>query len=214
MAVKEGLPYPRGATWDGKGVNFALFSAHASKVELCLFDDKGQKEKARIALPEFRDETWHGYVPDIGPGTVYAYRVHGPYAPEEGHRFNPHKLLLDPYARAHIGGLTWHPAVFGYKLGDEKADLSFDTADSAPYAPLGLVSATTFDWGADAPPRRPWHETVIYELHVKGFTALNPAVPPELRPDMTTREVVLSTVSESRSWNRRSGVSTHCRSLM
>ena len=178
MAVKEGLPYPRGATWDGKGVNFALFSAHASKVELCLFDDKGQKEKARIALPEFRDETWHGYVPDIGPGTVYAYRVHGPYAPEEGHRFNPHKLLLDPYARAHIGGLTWHPAVFGYKLGDEKADLSFDTADSAPYMPKCVVVDPGFDWRREQVRRQvPWDRTIVYETHVRGYTRLHPKVP-------------------------------------
>ena len=110
--MREGLPYPRGATWDGKGVNFAVFSAHATKVELCLFDPPGKKRT--IELPEYRDETWHGYVPDLAPGQVYGYRVHGPYAPEEGHRFNPNKLVLDPYARAHIGELKWDPAVFGY----------------------------------------------------------------------------------------------------
>ena len=110
--IKEGLPYPKGANWDGKGVNFALFSAHATKVELCLFDSAGKTETARIELPEYRDEIWHGYVPEIRPGTIYGFRVHGPYAPDEGHRFNANKLLLDPYARAHIGELKWDPAVF------------------------------------------------------------------------------------------------------
>ena len=109
------LPYPRGAHWDGKGVNFAVYSAHATKVEVCLFDSSG-KETDRIELPEYRDETWHGYVPDLRPGQVYGYRVHGPYAPEEGHRFNPNKLVLDPYARAHIGELKWDPAVFAYNI--------------------------------------------------------------------------------------------------
>src|SRR5438270_1509213 len=126
--LKEGLPHPRGATWDGKGVNFALFSAHATKVELCLFDSDGKRETARIELPEYRDEVWHGYVPDIGPGTIYGFRVHGPYAPDEGHRFNANKLLLDPYARAHIGELKWDPAVFGYKL-ESQDDSSFDERD-------------------------------------------------------------------------------------
>ncbi len=130
--VQEGLPYPRGAVWDGQGVNFALFSSAATKVELCLFDQGGKTETERIELPEYRDEIWHGYVPDIGPGQVYGYRVHGPYAPDEGHRFNPNKLVLDPYARAHIGQLKWDPALFGYIVGDEAADLSFDERDSAP----------------------------------------------------------------------------------
>ena len=136
--IREGLPYPLGATWDGKGVNFALFSANATKVEVCLFDKDG-KEKERIELPEYRDETWHGYVPDIGPGTFYGYRVHGPYAPDEGHRFNPNKLVLDPYARAHVGSLTWDPAVFAYKVGDPQGDLSFDERDSAPFMPKCVV---------------------------------------------------------------------------
>src|ERR1044072_1783748 len=124
--VREGLPHPRGATWDGKGVNFSLFSAHATKVELCLFGTHGKTEEERIELPEYRDEIWHGYVPDLRPGTIYGYRVHGPYAPEAGHRFNPNKLVLAPYARAPIGELTWDPAGFGYKVGYARGDLSFD----------------------------------------------------------------------------------------
>ncbi|HEX6319823.1 MAG TPA: glycogen debranching enzyme GlgX, partial [Burkholderiales bacterium] len=149
--VREGLPWPRGATWDGKGVNFALFSANATKVEVCLFEN--QTEKERIELPEFRDETWHGYVPDLRPGQVYGYRVYGPYAPEEGHRFNPNKLVLDPYARAHIGELKWDPAVFAYKVGDPAADLSFDERDSAPFMPKCVVVDPDFDWRREAR----WH---------------------------------------------------------
>src|SRR5688572_2371188 len=178
MAVKEGLPYPRGATWDGKGVNFALFSANATKVEVCLFDQAGKTEKERIELPEYRDETWHGYVPEIGPGAIYGYRVHGPYAPEEGHRFNPNKLLLDPYARAHIGSLTWDPAVFGYTLEDEKADLSFDERDSAPFMPKCVVVDPDFDWKREKVWRPvPWNRTIVYETHVRGYTKRHPKVP-------------------------------------
>src|SRR5918911_1650056 len=121
--IKEGLPYPKGANWDGEGTNFALFSAHATRVELCLFDASGQTETARIELPEYRDEIFHGYVPGIGPGTIYGYRVHGPYKPEEGHRFNPHKLLLDPYARCLEGSLRWSDALFGYTIGHRREDL-------------------------------------------------------------------------------------------
>ena len=178
MSVKEGLPYPRGATWDGKGVNFALFSSSATKVEVCLFDPAGKRETARIELPEYRDEVWHGTVPDIGPGTVYGYRVHGPYAPQEGHRFNPNKLLLDPYARAHIGSLDWDPAVFGYVIGAEEADLSFDERDSAPFMPKCVVVDPDFDWQREK--RRqpvPWDRTIVYETHVRGYTKLHPEVP-------------------------------------
>ncbi|HZM36494.1 MAG TPA: glycogen debranching protein GlgX [Burkholderiales bacterium] len=177
MAVKEGLPYPRGATWDGKGVNFALFSANATRVEVCLFDNE-LKEKERIELPEYRDEIWHGYVPDIGPGTIYGYRVHGPYAPEEGHRFNPNKLLLDPYARAHIGALKWDPAVFGYALRDERADLSFDKHDSAPFVPKCVIVDPGFDWKREQRWHQvPWDRTIVYETHVRGYTKLHPKVP-------------------------------------
>ncbi|TAK86413.1 MAG: glycogen debranching enzyme GlgX [Betaproteobacteria bacterium] len=174
--LKEGQPWPRGATWDGKGVNFALFSANATKVELCLFDN--DREVERIELPEYRDETWHGYVSDIGPGQVYGYRVQGPYAPEEGQRFNPHKLVLDPYARAHIGELKWDPAVFGYRVGDPQADLSFDERDSAPFVPKCVVVDPNFDWWREARWHAvPWDRTIVYETHVRGYTKLHPKVP-------------------------------------
>jgi len=174
--VREGLPWPRGATWDGKGVNFALFSAHATRVEVCLFDQ--EQEIERIELPEYRDETWHGYVPDLRPGQIYAYRVHGPYAPDEGHRFNPHKLVLDPYARAHIGELKWDPAVFAYKVGDAAADLSFDERDSAPFMPKCVVVDPDFDWAREKVWRPvPWDRTIVYETHVRGYTKLHPQVP-------------------------------------
>jgi glycogen operon protein len=174
--VREGLPWPRGATWDGKGVNFALFSAHATRVEVCLFDQ--EQEIERTELPEYRDETWHGYVPDLRPGQIYAYRVHGPYAPDEGHRFNPHKLVLDPYARAHIGELKWDPAVFAYKVGDAAADLSFDERDSAPFMPKCVVVDPDFDWAREKVWRPvPWDRTIVYETHVRGYTKLHPQVP-------------------------------------
>jgi glycogen operon protein len=175
--VREGLPYPRGATWDGKGVNFALYSANATRVEVCLFDSEG-KEKERLELPEYRDEVWHGYVPDIGPGTAYGFRVHGPYAPQEGHRFNAHKLVLDPYARAHMGGLKWDPAVFAYTLGDPQADLSFDERDSAPYMPKCMVVDPNFDWARERQRHPiPWDRTIVYETHVRGYTKLHPKLP-------------------------------------
>jgi len=180
--ILPGRPYPLGATWDGLGVNFAIFSENAKRVELCLFDLIGaEAESTRIALPESTDMVWHGYLPNVRPGQIYGYRVHGPYEPEAGHRFNPHKLLLDPYARAIARPVRWADEVFGYRIGDEAEDLSFDERDSAPFAPLGSVVESAFTWGDDAPPRTPWHETVIYELHVKGFTQRHPDVPPQLR---------------------------------
>ena len=180
--VQEGLPHPRGAVWDGRGVNFALFSSAATKVELCLFDQSGKTETERIELPEYRDEIWHGYVPGLGPGQVYGYRVHGPYAPEEGHRFNPNKLVLDPYARAHIGQLTWDPALFGYIVGDEAADLSFDTRDSARFMPKCVVVDHNFEWAREKSRNPvPWDRTIIYEAHVRGYTKLHPAVPENQR---------------------------------
>ncbi|OAI53097.1 glycogen debranching enzyme [Betaproteobacteria bacterium SCGC AG-212-J23] len=181
MVVKEGLPYPRGATWDGKGVNFALFSSQATRVELCLFDAVGKAEKQRIELPEYRDEVWHGYVPEIGPGTIYGFRVHGPYQPNDGLRFNPHKLLLDPYARAHLGSLEWNPAVFGYRMetGD---DLTFDERDSAPFVPKSVVVDRDFDWKREKVWKPvPWDRTIVYETHVRGYTKLHPAVPEKQR---------------------------------
>jgi isoamylase len=180
-SVREGLPYPLGATWTGLGVNFALFSANAIKVELCLFDDTGEQELERIPLPEYTNEVFHGFIPDLRPGTFYAYRVHGPYEPEAGHRFNPHKLVLDPYAKAVVGELTWDHALFGYTIGHADADLSYDTRDSAPFMPRCRVIDPAFTWGRDQPPAVPWERTVIYEAHVRGLTKLHPEVAPESR---------------------------------
>ncbi|SFK72329.1 isoamylase [Nitrosomonas aestuarii] len=176
-----GKPYPLGATWDGAGVNFALFSEHAEKVELCLFDPKGLHEIQRIQLLEQTDRVWHGYLPEARPGLLYGYRVYGPYKPEEGHRFNPNKLLLDPYAKDIHGTLRWSDAHFGYKISSNRADLSFDRSDNARGMPKCRVIDPAFTWGDDRPPNTPWHETVIYELHVKGFTQQHPEVPPWLR---------------------------------
>ncbi|MGD8999624.1 MAG: glycogen debranching protein GlgX [Granulosicoccaceae bacterium] len=174
--VWPGRPYPLGATWDGAGTNFAIFSAHAEKVELCLFDDTGKRELERIILPEYTHEIWHAYLPDVRAGQLYGYRVYGPYAPEHGHRFNHHKLLLDPYAKTLRGSLTWHDALFGYIVGHEKEDLSFDTRDSAPFMPKCEVVDPAFTWGLDRPPARFWHETIIYEMHIRGCTMLHPDV--------------------------------------
>jgi len=181
ITIFPGKPYPLGATWDGEGVNFALFSEHAERVELCLFESKGRRETARMDLPEQTDQVWHGYLPDARPGLLYGYRVHGPYRPEQGLRFNPHKLLLDPYAKDIVGPLKWSDAHFGYRTGSRRDDLSFDKRDSASGMPKCRVIDPAFTWGDDRPPRIPWHETVIYELHVKGFTRLHPDVPPALR---------------------------------
>ena len=179
--VWPGRPYPRGATWDGEGVNFAVYSEHADKVELCLFDLAGRHELQRVELRERTDYIWHGYLPQARPGMVYGYRVHGPYAPEQGHRFNAHKLLLDPYARDLVASLRWHDALFGYTVGHAKGDLSFDRRDSAAYMPKARIHEPAFTWGDDRRPRVPWHDTVIYELHVRGFTMQHPDVPPALR---------------------------------
>jgi isoamylase len=177
-SVKEGSPFPRGACWDGSGVNFALFSANATKVEVCLFDQTGETEIQRIELPDYTDEIWHGYVPNIGPGTLYGYRAHGPYAPEQGHRFNPNKLLLDPYACAHFGGLKWDDALFGYTVGSEAGDLSFDERDSAPFLPKCVIVDPAFHWVEKTTRHQtPWDRTIIYELHVRGYTKLHPLVP-------------------------------------
>jgi isoamylase len=182
MRVWPGKSYPLGATWDGAGVNFALYSEHAGKVELCLFDAvDAAREAQRIALPEHTDQVWHAYLPDVLPGQLYGYRVHGPYEPAKGLRFNPNKLLLDPYAKSIGRDLRWDDSLFGYQVGDAKADLSFDERDSAAFAPLAVVIDPAFTWGDDRAPRTPWHKTLIYEAHVKGFTKLNPAVPEKLR---------------------------------
>jgi len=182
MRVWPGRPYPLGATWDGNGVNFALFSEHATKVELCLFDSpRAKRESERIELPEQTDMVWHGYLPDARPGMLYGYRVYGPYEPEKGHRFNPNKVLLDPYAKAIGRPLKWADELFGYRVGDPAEDLSFDERDNAAYAPLAAVVDPYFSWGRDRPPGTPWHKTVIYELHVRGFTMRHPGIPAHLR---------------------------------
>ena len=191
--ITEGLPYPLGATWDGLGVNFALFSANATRVELCLFDNRGERELARVDLPEYTDEVWHGYLPDARPHTVYGFRVHGPFAPEAGHRFNPNKLLLDPYAKGLVGELAWNDAVYGYTPGAANGDLSYDTRDSARYMPKSRVVDPAFTWGRDHPPGVPWDRTILYETHARGFTMRHPAVPETLRgtfAGLATREVV------------------------
>jgi glycogen operon protein len=180
-SVREGEPYPLGATWDGLGVNFALFSAHATRVELCLFDINGRRELERVDLPEYTDEVWHGYLPDARPGTVYGYRVHGPYEPGSGHRFNPNKLVLDPYAKALVGALRWSEALFGYQVGSPREDLSFDRRDSASCMPKCRVIDPAFTWGRERRPAIPWERTILYEAHVAGMTQLHPAIPPELR---------------------------------
>ena len=179
--VWPGKPYPLGATWDGEGVNFSIFSEHAVKVELCIFDAVGKREIHRLTLPEQTDQVWHGYLPEARPGLLYGYRVHGPYDPAKGLRFNPHKLLLDPYAKQIKGGLKWSDAHFGYKIGHKNEDLSIDRRDDAAGMLKGEVIDPAFTWGTDKPPGIPWHESVIYELHVRGFTMCHPGVPPPLR---------------------------------
>ena len=180
--VWPGGPYPQGATWDGEGVNFSLFSEHAEAVELCLFDDPTSPvESGRIWVTNRTDLIWHCYTPDVRPGQVYGYRVHGPYEPQRGFRFNANKLLIDPYAKALSGQIGWDDAVYGYRIGDEAGDLSFDERDSAPFIPRSIVIDPAFTWGDDRPPGTPWNRTVIYETHVRGMTQLHPHVPPEIR---------------------------------
>ncbi|MBI4493328.1 MAG: glycogen debranching protein GlgX [Chloroflexi bacterium] len=177
MRAWPGQPYPLGATYDGVGTNFSLFSEVAERVQLCLFDEAGHE--TRVGLPEATGFCWHGYLPEVGPGQRYGFRVYGPWVPERGHRCNPAKLLLDPYARAVAGQVEWNAAVFPYRL--DEPDGPPNVADSAPYVPKSVVINPYFDWGHDRPPRTPWHETVIYETHVKGFTIRHPAIPTELR---------------------------------
>ncbi|MGN8000160.1 glycogen debranching protein GlgX [Sphingomonas sp. 22176] len=173
----SGAPYPLGATFDGLGVNFAVFSANAERIELCLFDDSGRREIARLPLPECTDEVWHGYLPDARPGQLYGFRAHGRYAPEEGHRFNPNKLLIDPYARQLAGQIRWNDSLHGYRVNSPRADLSFDRRDSAASMPKSVVVTDAFDWGDDRRPNVPWSETILYEAHLKGLTQLMEDVP-------------------------------------
>jgi glycogen operon protein len=181
LSVTEGVAHPLGATFTGKGVNFAVFSAHATRVEICLYDEAGTSEVGCVTLPEYTDEVWHGFVPGLLPGARYGLRVHGPYEPENGHRFNHHKLLLDPYAKAHMGELRWGPELFGYTLGHPDADLSFDERDSAPFVPKCVVVDSRFQWTQTDAVRVRWNETVFYEAHVRGFTKRHPAVPERFR---------------------------------
>ena len=183
--LSEGQAAPLGATWDGRGVNFALFSAHATRVDLCLFDDKGRVETQRLRLPCCTNQVWHGYVGGVRPGQLYGYRVHGPYEPGSGHRFNAHKLLLDPYARQVAGQIRWHDALNGYRSGAHRTDLTPDRRDSAPMMPKGVVEDPAQTWGDDRAPRVPWRDTIIYEAHLKGLTELHPDMATEVRGTYT-----------------------------
>ncbi|MCF7532727.1 glycogen debranching protein GlgX [Pseudomonas petrae] len=179
--IREGLPFPLGASWDGLGVNFAIFSANATKVELCLFDSAGEVELERIELPEYTDEIFHGYLPDAHPGQVYGYRVYGPYDPKNGHRFNHNKLLIDPYAKQLVGELKWSEALFGYTIGHPDDDLSFDERDSAPFVPKCKVIDPAYTWGREQRVDVPWDKTIFYETHTRGFTMRHPSVPDEVK---------------------------------
>ena len=181
MKIWPGKPYPLGATWDGAGVNFSLFSENATKVELCLFEGANANKETRIPITEQTHQVWHTYLPEVRPGQLYGYRVHGPYEPAKGLRSNPAKLLLDPYSKAIAGSIQWSNALFGYTVGNAKADLSINDQDSAGGMPKCVVIDPAFSWGNDIPPNTPWHKTIIYELHVKGYTKFHPEVPPELR---------------------------------
>jgi isoamylase len=187
LRVSAGSPYTLGAVPDGRGVNFAVFSANATRIEVCLFDQDGKTETARVALPENTNEVWHGYIPGLKAGQLYGLRAYGPYSPREGHRFNPNRLLIDPYARLLAGKLTWNDAHFGYVFGGEAADLGYDERDSAPFMPKCVVvaprppSRTLFAGSRKKVRRTPWTDTIIYEAHVKGLTMLNPDVPEAIR---------------------------------
>lgn len=177
-----GSAYPLGATWDGEGVNFALFADNATGVELCLFNSPPDEvETAKIKLTERSHQVWHVYLPGIKPGQLYGYRVHGPYDPKNGHRFNPSKLLIDPYAKAIAGTIDWNDSLFGYTIGDPQEDLSYNEVDSAAFIPKSVVVDSAFDWEGDRPLDIPYHQTIIYEAHVKGLTKLNPEIPEEIR---------------------------------
>jgi len=182
LPIKPGVPYPLGATWDGEGVNFAIFAEHATAVELCLFDSPdAAREAVRVPLTTQTDYVWHGYIVGARPGQLYGYRIYGEHAPTAGLRYNPHKLLVDPYAKAVTNRMTWHDAIFGYPIGDPEEDLALDERDSAPYMPRSVIPDGAFSWGNDRPPQIPLHDSIIYELHVKGFTQLHPDVPKPLR---------------------------------
>ncbi|MCP2043851.1 glycogen debranching protein GlgX [Pontibacter sp. HSC-36F09] len=182
ITVYPGSPYPLGATWDGDGVNFALYADNATGVELCLFNSiEDESESVKIKMNERTHQVWHAYLPEIKPGQMYGYRVHGPYDPANGHRFNPNKLLIDPYAKAISGTIDWHDSLFGYEVGGSEEDLEMSTLDSAPFIPYSVVVDPNYDWEGDKPPKIPYHKSIIYEAHVKGFTKLHPDIPEEIR---------------------------------
>src|SRR5690606_37182923 len=182
MRLSAGTNHRLGSTWDGRGTNFALFSANAEKVELGLFDSQGRREIERVTLPERSEDVWHGYLNDVSPGQIYGYRVHGPYDPDNGHRFNPHKLLPDPYARRLANRTVWSDAHFGYRTGSNEEDLSFDRRDNARGMIKAMVVDETFNWGCrEIRPNTSWEDTIIYEAHVKGLTQTRRDVPPNLR---------------------------------
>jgi glycogen operon protein len=182
LTICKGKPCPLGATWDGEGVNFAIFSENADRVELCLFESvRAFKESVRIEMPEYTNGVWHAYLPGVGPGALYGYRVYGPYEPDKGFRFNPLKVLVDPYAKLVLRTSAWHETWFGYKPGRNDAERYPDDRDNAAYAPLSVVVDDSFDWEDDFHPEIPWNHTIIYEAHVRGMTMLHPEIPAELR---------------------------------
>src|SRR5437868_4078600 len=197
-----GYPYPLGATWLGNGVNFALFSEHATSVDLCLFDRmEAREENVRIPVTEHTDQVWHIFLPEVRPGQIYGYRVSGPYEPEIGMRFNSSKLLLDPYAKAIAGRVEWGDEMFGYVVGGKAEDLTRDFRDDAWGMPKSVVIDNAFDWGNDRPPGTPLHQSIIYEVHVKGFTELCPNVPEKMRG---TYAGMGSTPAKETTWGRHS----------
>lgn len=180
--MRPGRPYPLGSVWDGRGVNFSVLAPHATHVELCLFDAaEADRAVARIRIPEQTDGIWHLYIPHLQPGQLYGYRVYGPYKPERGLRFNPNKLLVDPYAKAVTGPVRWDEALFGYEVGNPDLDLSYGDKNSAGFVPKSVVIDSSFPWDEDHPLRTPWHQSIVYELHVKGFTKLHPGIPEDMR---------------------------------
>jgi glycogen operon protein len=182
ITTYPGSPYPLGATYDGKGVNFTLYAENATGVDLCLFNKKSEKtESARVRIQERSHHIWHVYIPGLKPGQLYGFRVYGPFEPEHGHRFNPEKFLIDPYAKAVAGDVKWDDSVFAYEVGSTEEDLSYNDTDSGPFVPKSVVIDASFNWENDKPPRIPYHQSVIYELHVKGFTNLHPAIPEKIR---------------------------------
>src|SRR3984885_12290408 len=177
----ESVPYPLGASWDPQGCNFAVFAGHAEQLDLCLFDAHGRNEVRRVIMPECTDGVWHIHVPGVQPGQLYGYRAHGPYDPEQGHRYNANKLLLDPHARALAGSVRWSDALYGYRITSPRGDLSFDRRDSAFAMPKAVVTAESFDWGDARPPPTPWGDTVIYETHLRRLTMPHGAGPARMR---------------------------------